>query len=49
MNKNEFQLLADAVDTKNPKRELKRISEETIEFFHPKNRDDKVDYNSREV
>jgi len=33
----------------NPKRELKRISEETIAFFHLKNRDPKIDYDSREV
>jgi V/A-type H+-transporting ATPase subunit B len=33
----------------NPKRELKRISEETIDFFHLDNRDEKKDYNSKEV
>ena len=33
----------------NPKRELKRISDEILEFFHPKNRDEKVDFDSRDV
>jgi V/A-type H+-transporting ATPase subunit B len=33
----------------NPKRELKRISDKILEFFHPNNRDEKVDYNSRDV
>ncbi len=33
----------------NPKRELKRISEKTIDFFLPQNRDPTVDYNSRDV
>ncbi|MBD3189893.1 MAG: V-type ATP synthase subunit B [Candidatus Heimdallarchaeota archaeon] len=33
----------------NPKRELKRISEETIDFFHPDKRKTNVDYNSKEV
>ncbi len=33
----------------NPKRELKRISEETIDFFHLERRDPKTNYDSREV
>jgi len=33
----------------NPKRELKRITEETIDFFHLNKRDSKIDYNSRDV
>ncbi len=33
----------------NPKRELKRVSDGILEFFHPNNRDQKVDYNSRDV
>ncbi|MEA2070287.1 MAG: V-type ATP synthase subunit B [Asgard group archaeon] len=33
----------------NPKRELKRISDEVLDFFHPKNRKEKVDYNNKDV
>jgi V/A-type H+-transporting ATPase subunit B len=33
----------------NPKRQLKRVDEETIDFFHPNNRKEDIDYHSKEV
>ncbi|MCF2144248.1 MAG: V-type ATP synthase subunit B [Candidatus Heimdallarchaeota archaeon] len=33
----------------NPKRDLKRISDKILDYFHPSNRDPSVNYNSRDV
>jgi V/A-type H+-transporting ATPase subunit B len=33
----------------NPKRELKRISDKILDFFHPTNRDEKTNFDSRDV